>query len=307
MKAAEIKQPVTVSAVDAGRNQAHDVVGLNQYLGSLTAGTAGISFMRMHQKTGYYVGQAPSIWSINRLRAPLTLEETTLGDARITRQHLLPGTVGIVPPDIPFENATNSEIDAEYVLLSDERVRAALPENHCGSLDFLYGDNFFRHSDLVSQLILTLLNRVERAVSQDTFYATSMVNALVTELYADAGAPVAYRQPKANDLCARKMRTIEDHVNSHLNAALSPGDLAAAVGMPEATFLRSFKSASGMTAYQYVITRRIERARGLLRDSDMTIAQIAYVTGFSSQSHMTDVFRSKLGTSPGAMRKRSAA
>ena len=67
-------------------------------------------------------------------------------------------------------------------------------------------------------------------------------------------------------------------------------------------FCRAFKQAFGETPHRYVIQRRLDRAAALLRGSDLSIAQIAYKVGMSSQAHLTTLFRKHRGTTPRAFR-----
>ena len=61
-----------------------------------------------------------------------------------------------------------------------------------------------------------------------------------------------------------------------------------------------------MTPYQYVLDKRIERAQLMIETTSLSLAQISFASGFSSQSHMTDVFRAKLGMTPGKVRSGQA-
>ena len=58
-----------------------------------------------------------------------------------------------------------------------------------------------------------------------------------------------------------------------------------------------------MTPHRYLLSRRIERARRLLAETNMSIAQIAYLCGFSSQAHLTIAFRKLSGHTPGGYRQ----
>jgi AraC family transcriptional regulator len=96
---------------------------------------------------------------------------------------------------------------------------------------------------------------------------------------------------------------VVDYVEAHLDERTCIGDLAALVGMRDYEFSRAFKASTNVAPYQFVIDRRIERARSLLEATERPLADIAYACGFASQSHMTDVFRVKLGVTPGRYRK----
>ncbi len=97
--------------------------------------------------------------------------------------------------------------------------------------------------------------------------------------------------------------TVADYVEAHLDQSIGLRDLAALADAPETQFLSDFKATFGATPHQYVLSRRIARAQELLAAGAMPLAEIAYACGFASQSHMTDVFREKLGVTPGRYRK----
>lgn len=80
--------------------------------------------------------------------------------------------------------------------------------------------------------------------------------------------------------------------------------LARVSGVSEAHFARSFKEAFGLPPHRYLLTRRIERARSLLRDTDLPIAEIAFGTGWRSLGTFGRTFRDVTGERPGDLRAR---
>jgi transcriptional regulator GlxA family with amidase domain len=83
--------------------------------------------------------------------------------------------------------------------------------------------------------------------------------------------------------------------------------LAEVSGVSEAHFARSFKQAFGIPPHRYLLTRRIERATALLRDTDLSITEIAFVTGWGSLGTFGRTFRDITGESPSAIRARGRA
>lgn len=80
--------------------------------------------------------------------------------------------------------------------------------------------------------------------------------------------------------------------------------LAQVSGASEGHFARSFKEAFGVPPHRYLLTRRIERATTLLRDTDLSITEIAFQTGWSSLGTFGRTFRDITGESPGTTRAR---
>jgi transcriptional regulator GlxA family with amidase domain len=78
-------------------------------------------------------------------------------------------------------------------------------------------------------------------------------------------------------------------------------------GASEAHFARSFKEAFGVPPHRYLLTRRIERAKALLRDTDLGITEIAFQTGWNSLGTFGRTFRDVTGESPSELREREQA
>jgi len=83
--------------------------------------------------------------------------------------------------------------------------------------------------------------------------------------------------------------------------------LASVSGVSEAHFARSFKEAFGVPPHRYLLTRRIERAKALLRDTEIPIIEIALDTGWNSLGTFGRVFRDVTGESPSELRAREQA
>lgn len=83
--------------------------------------------------------------------------------------------------------------------------------------------------------------------------------------------------------------------------------LAQVSGVSKAHFARSFKEAFGAPPHRYLLTRRIERAAALLRDTDLLITDIAFQTGWNSLGTFARIFRDITGESPSELRRREKA
>ncbi len=98
-----------------------------------------------------------------------------------------------------------------------------------------------------------------------------------------------------------------DYIEAHLDTSLPLSALAAQVGLPVVSFLRAFERRIGMTPHAYVMERRLQRARQLLRTSRQPLAWVAAECGFAHQSHMGSVFQRVLGMPPSRYRTDSTA
>ncbi len=83
--------------------------------------------------------------------------------------------------------------------------------------------------------------------------------------------------------------------------------LARVSGVSEAHFARSFKEAYGVPPHRYLLTRRVERATALLRETQLSITEIAFQTGWGSLGTFGRTFRDVTGAHPGAIRANQRA
>jgi AraC family transcriptional regulator len=106
-------------------------------------------------------------------------------------------------------------------------------------------------------------------------------------------------------LAARNIARIIDYIESEIEHDLRLSSLSAIAGMSTYHFAHRFQETIGMSPHSYVLVRRIERARALLRQGGVPLVDVALACGFSSQSHLTTVFRRCLGVTPGEYRRRA--
>ncbi|WP_433767542.1 helix-turn-helix domain-containing protein [Pseudomonas putida] len=104
-------------------------------------------------------------------------------------------------------------------------------------------------------------------------------------------------------LAAHQRRLLVEYIDSHLDTAISLGQLAALCALSEYHFARMFRESFGLPPHQYVLARRLNRARELLRATSQPLGEIALACGFSSASHFTNRFRQVLGGTPGEYRQ----
>lgn len=97
------------------------------------------------------------------------------------------------------------------------------------------------------------------------------------------------------------------YIQEHLSDEISLEAIASHLGISPYYFSHLFKQSMGIAPYQYVLQQRVEYARQLLEQSQLSIAEIALECGFASQPHLTNHFRNLVGMSPKAYRESRGA
>ena len=105
----------------------------------------------------------------------------------------------------------------------------------------------------------------------------------------------------------RRLLRAKDRIDAASHEEWPVRRLASVSCVSQAHFARSFKEAFGVPPHRYLLTRRIERATALLRDTDQPITDIAFQTGWKSLGTFGRTFRDVTGESPGEFRAREQA
>jgi AraC family transcriptional regulator len=159
-----------------------------------------------------------------------------------------------------------------------------------------------------SPRIAHLLGLIEAELMQPSLGSHLMVDGLIRAI---AGLLASRNEERVAAECERiylspaKLRRVLDFIEAHLDRHVGLDDLAQAAGLSANHFLRVFKLATGDTPYHFLRARRLERARRLLAEGTMPLAELALECGFANQAHFTAAFSRELGISPGRYRRAS--
>ena len=154
----------------------------------------------------------------------------------------------------------------------------------------------------IRRILELLLEELSTETRLGSLFVDSLAHALATRYLQLDTASSNSVEPRVSSLPTRVLNRVLEKIESNLDADLSLANLAKESGYSRAHFLRMFQSATGLTPHRYVVNLRIQRAQERLRQKDRII-DVAASCGFSSQSHMTTLFRQCLATTPAEFRR----
>lgn len=157
---------------------------------------------------------------------------------------------------------------------------------------------------LLEQLAITIATALREGTAEDGLYVDTLAHMIAVHLarqHSQRSKVSAYAGPST--ISSSRIKRLIEFVEQNLDRDLSLEAMAHEVGISALYLPRAFKSAVGQSPHQYVLARRIERARELLRNTDLPIVDIALSAGFSSQSHLSNWFVRVVGVSPAAYRR----
>jgi AraC family transcriptional regulator len=144
---------------------------------------------------------------------------------------------------------------------------------------------------------------LESVAPSDRLYAESLGVALAVRLIGGADRASRVQLSEGQMLSPAQCRKLTEFIEANLDQSISLLDLASVANLSVSHFKTLFRRTFGTPAHQYVVRRRVERAKLLLLSGSGSLSEVALATGFAHQSHMARCMRRVLGLPPSALVK----
>ncbi len=217
-------------------------------------------------------------------------------DGRLASYQQQPGELDFCPAGASHRAVWADQVQFVLVVIEPwfvERVAAELEVSE----DIELVPQVQVQSQLLQQLTLALRGDVAEGYPAGAMYGEVLGRSLVMQLLRVCGEQ---RLPvlESVGLSRRALAAVEDYVEAHLACELRLGDLAAVAHLSPAYFCRCFKRATGLAPHQFVVRRRVARAKGLLGQGELSLVEVALACGFGSQSLLNRHFKRVVGMTP---------
>ena len=221
---------------------------------------------------------------------------------RIEIENVNVGDIAIIPANVNHWQRIEAKVcegiifTIEPNIISDIAFETVNPDK----VELL--PTFAKPDPLIQHIALNIKANLD-SDSYDRLYSESLYRALSLHLLRNYST----RQFVLNELGGLpkyKLKQAIDYINDNLDEKINIYDIAKLVDISNYYFCRMFHASMGISPYQYVLKQRVTKAKDLIKNSKLTLADIAYECGFSSQSQMTQHFRKQLGVTPKVYRNR---
>lgn len=226
----------------------------------------------------------------------VNLRQTRNGRTRVRRMSA--GDVAITPrgPPVRWQQAGQSLVI--LLRLASAYVRMVAGDECAMDPDrFDLQVVFATRDEVIEQLARRLLAGFELEGADSHLYVDTLTCELAIHLLRHYTMAVVAEWPKAR-LSPHKLRRAIRYIDDNLSRQLTLAALAKAVALSPGHFAHAFREATGVAPHRYVLERRVERAKALLRQSDLPITEIADRIGCSSHSHFSVLFHRATGLTP---------
>lgn len=225
-------------------------------------------------------------------------------DDRWTSEQLRPGDVSLLTRAAASHWVWPSEIEVVHVYLTQEELTATCRDMYERDVrDVELWDELKADDPAIHRTAMLIANEAAQGGAGSRLLIDSLscqLSVHVLRRHAD----VLFRDADTHDgLSFDQERQVRHYIQRHLHESISLDDLSAEVSLSRFHFARRFRQSVGTSPHDFVLHERVERARNLLTRTNTPLLDIAVRCGFADQSHMTRVFRKRLGVTPGALRK----
>jgi len=221
------------------------------------------------------------------------------------QQTLEPGAITIVPAGLSLDwRLTDAEqSDTLHLYLDPQFLRTIAESIDVDYRQISIAPQFGIRDEHIHHIGMSLHHEMKDANVVGRLYADSLAKVLAMQLVRRYSY-FKDLQTSRGGMAPRKLRRAIEFINNNLDEeqAVALATVADEVKMSYSHFARAFKQSVGVSPNVYLTEQRIERAKKLLSETDLRIADIELRTGFASQSHFTTTFRKLVWTTPKAFR-----
>jgi AraC family transcriptional regulator len=213
-------------------------------------------------------------------------------------KHVLAGDVVVLRPGIPTETMVEGDAELVQVFIEPESLGHVAGNTATGT-----------RVEPTSLALKRAAIQLFVAARHDDWRSRRVAEVRLRQVVGDLlAAPVEGEREQARGglppmAISRAERLIAEAMDSPDSASPTVTELAATARVSPNHFIRSFRQVRGTTPHQLVMTRRCQRALELLREPDLTVADVSDAAGYSSPAYFIASFRQQLGVTPGAYQR----
>jgi AraC family transcriptional regulator len=156
---------------------------------------------------------------------------------------------------------------------------------------------------LLESLFSTMLREIRHPNEASALYLDSLLDAFALRLLRDHSAARIRRDRPREILTNFQVARVVEYIDAHLAHDIKLADLVNVVGVSVYHFCRAFKNATGEPPYQFAIRHRLERARFLLKTTELSVADVASACGFRNTVHFERAFTRQWSDTPVRFRR----
>ncbi|MBV6626078.1 MAG: helix-turn-helix transcriptional regulator [Rivularia sp. (in: Bacteria)] len=207
-----------------------------------------------------------------------------------------PGDLFLIPDGASHAARWQEAGELLVIALEPDLINQVAPEASKGKNIEIIGAQA-QSDGLIANIALAFKEELETGGSGGELYRDTLTNALVARLLRNYSASFAVDETKGG-LGKRKLKLVMDYIQAHITEEITLAQMAEIAGLSPFHFSRIFKESVGVSPNRYVNQCRVEKAKRLLEQQQISINQISAACGYSNPSYFIRQFRKVMGVTP---------
>lgn len=214
------------------------------------------------------------------------------------------GDFWLMPAGLPSFFHWESTDESLMFIIDPAFLYQIAAETNCANPDKVELLDFAYRQDLqIDAIARFFYQEMQQDNIGGRLYTESLANLFAIHLLRHYCAFKPVLRQYQGGLTQHGLQQVLDYIHTHLEQDISLKKLANIAGVSKYYFIKLFKRSMGTTPHQYLIQQRVEQAKRLLKQSNLSINEIALQCGFTGQSHLTKTFQDAVGATPKAYRQ----
>ncbi|HEY6327924.1 MAG TPA: AraC family transcriptional regulator [Blastocatellia bacterium] len=215
------------------------------------------------------------------------------------------GDIDVIPPGTPSTWILDARDTALALRLPSTLMNSVAEQLGLDPGRVEIVNRFMMRDSQIENIGWAVKAEIESGLPSGRLYMDSLAVSLASRLLLCHSSHANHPEPHRGGLTVWQLKEVLSYIEDNLAQDISLRDVAAVARLSVSHFNRMFRESEGLPLHQYLIQRRVERAKTLLADGKLPISQIALESGFAHQSHLAYHMRRAVGISPRRFREES--
>lgn len=207
------------------------------------------------------------------------------------------GDIAIIPANVNHWQRIETQVCEAILLIIEPQIISRIAYESVNPESVKLLPTFAKSDPLIQHLAFNIKNNAD-SKNYDRLYGESLHHTLLMHLLKKHSKCKFNLKEYGDGLSPYKLKQAINYINDNLDKQIRIKDVAKLIGISQYYFCRLFNESTGVSPYRYVIQQRVAKAKHLIENGKLSLSDIAYECGFSSQSQMTQHFHKYIGVTP---------
>ncbi len=222
-------------------------------------------------------------------------------ERRVEQVVMEPNQIFFNPANIDFSRSTADHYEFILVLITPKKMLATAP---LVSDKSTFTESYHIKDPNLEHIFKLLLSEIQTGNQNGKLFLENIMSTLAFHFVKNySREQTSNLVENVSGLTSKELEKALSHIDKNMAESYSIENLAEEFGVNKFNFIKKFKSSTNVTPHQFIIKKKLERSKNLLKENSLSLTDITYMLNFSDQSHFSNSFKKMYGVTPREFRK----